>query len=83
MTKFVHPTVRRGKILYTMQVLAPAGLTLFAAYHGFVRGDLELLLFALAGVVFTALAAFFFAREYRKLRHEYRYEDEEDSAEDS
>ncbi|NJC21357.1 hypothetical protein BJ994_000433 [Arthrobacter pigmenti] len=77
MTKFVHPTVRRGKILYTMQVLGLAGLTLVAAYYGLVQGNLALLLLALAGVALTALAAFFFAREYRKLRHEYRYEDEE------
>ncbi|MBD1544457.1 hypothetical protein G9E11_19880 [Arthrobacter sp. IA7] len=80
-TDWVHPTVKRGTIYWTMQAI---GITCFALLFIFVavqNPTAERLWWAAAFMIAAGLSWFFTNKQIKKLQHEYRYE-EDDSATD-
>jgi len=78
--EWVHPTVRRGTFWWTLQVVILAGLALVFLYLALADGKADLLLYGIAVGVLAVFFGFFARREIHKLRHEYRYEDNEDGS---
>jgi hypothetical protein len=77
MTKeWVHPTVRRGTFWWRVQWIALIGVSARLAYVAVQDPSPGLLLAAGLAVVFAGTFPFFAEREIRKLRHEYRYDDD-------
>lgn len=83
MKGWVHPAVRRGTIYWTAQVIGLAGLTVVLILLALQNPTVERLLWAAAFVIATVLSGFFTRKQTRSLRHEYRYEEDDNAADET
>lgn len=75
--KWVHPTVRRGTIWWTMQALAYGGVTLALVFVAFWKPSTGTTIAAVVAVPLGPLLIFMAIKQVKVLRHEYRYTDEQ------
>lgn len=80
---WVHPAVRRGTIYWTAHGIVSAGLAVALVFLALRNPSTELRLWAIAAVIFAVLAGFLVRKQIKNLRHEYRYEEDDDTTDQS
>lgn len=80
MKDWVHPAVRRGSSWVTAQAVFIAGFAVFLVVLALWNPTRERLLWAAGGVLAAVLVGFLARWQIKKLRYDYRYEDDEDAA---
>lgn len=83
MKDWVHPAVRRGSIWLIAQTVGVAGFAVFLFVLAIRDPTIERLLWAAAGVIVAVLFVFLTKWQIKKLRHDYRYEVDDDTADQS
>jgi hypothetical protein len=73
----MHPTVRRGTIWWTMQIIAFGGLTVALVFIAFWKPSTEVIIAAAVALFLGPLFIFMAIKQIKSLRHEYRYSDED------
>ena len=82
-TDWVHPAVRRGTIYWTAQFIGCAGLTVVLIFLALRDPTTERLLWAAATVAITVIVGFLTKKQIKNLRHEYRYEEDNNAVDQS
>jgi Flp pilus assembly protein TadB len=80
---WVHPAVRRGTIYWTAHGIVSAGLAVALVFLALRNPSTELRLWAIAAVIFAVLVGFLVRKQIKNLRHEYRYEEDDDTTDQS
>lgn len=80
MKGWTHPAVRRGTIWFTAQAVFLAGCAVALVALALQHPTIERMLWAAAFVVLAVLGGFVTKWQIKKLRHEYRYEQDEETA---
>lgn len=76
MKAWTHPTVRRGTIYWTAQAIGVTVFTLFLIFLAFQTPTVERFWWAGLSAIAAVLSWFFTRKMIRNLQHEYRYEDD-------
>lgn len=80
MKAWIHPTVRRGTIYWTAQAIGFSGFALFLIFLALQTPTVERLWWAGLSVIAAILFWFLARKMIRDLRHEFRYEDTEETS---
>jgi uncharacterized membrane protein len=83
MKGWVHPTVRRGTIYWTAQALGFSGAVAILIFLALQNPTFERLWWAGLGVIAAILGWFLARKMIKDLRHEYRYEEDDNTTDQS